>query len=157
MAMAETRALARRLTVATGAATEIGRAGAGAALNQSFMRRQRRITMMIREIMRYRPAAFVLLGALVAAVPAPAAAATAAEVVCAGGVDRTTRILATRVAAMSAEAARHITIGMKCTEAIATLAAQGFVVAVSLDCPAEIFMEAPSGRFCYAILFTAPS
>ena len=113
---------------------------------------------MIREIAGYPWAAFVLLlGVLVAALPMPADAATAAEVVCTGGVDRTTRILATRVAAMSAEAARHITIGMKCTEAIATLTGQGFVVAVSLDCPAEIFMEAPSGRFCYAILFTSPS
>lgn len=113
--------------------------------------------MMIREMMTYLPAAFVSVGALIAAVPAPVAAARAAEVVCTGGVDRATRILATHVAAMSAEAARHITIGMKCTEAIATLAGQGFVVAVSLDCPAEVFMEAPSGRFCYAILFTAPS
>ena len=113
--------------------------------------------MMIREIVRYLPAAFVLFGALVAAVPAPAAAATAAEVVCTGDVDRTTRIVTTRVVAMSAEAAHHITIGMKCTEAIATLAGQGFVVAVSLDCPKEMFMEAPSGRFCYAILFTSQS
>jgi hypothetical protein len=113
--------------------------------------------MMIREMMRYLPAVFVSLGALIVAVPAPVAAARAAEVVCTGGVDRATRILATHVAAMSAEAAHHITIGMKCTEAIATLAGQGFVVAVSLDCPKEMFMEAPSGRFCYAILFTSQS
>jgi hypothetical protein len=113
--------------------------------------------MLIRKMTTCLLAAFMSFGALIAAVPAPVAAARAAEVVCIGGVDRTTRILGTHVAAMSIEAARHITIGMKCTEAIATLAGQGFVVAVSLDCPAELFMEAPSGRFCYAILFTAPS
>jgi hypothetical protein len=112
---------------------------------------------MVRAMTGYLLVGFVSLGALVAAVPVLAAVTPAAEVVCTGGVDRTTRVLATHVAAMSAEAARHITIGMKCTEAIGTLVAQGFVVAVSLDCPAEVFMEAPSGRFCYAILFTGPS
>jgi len=116
-----------------------------------------RTTIMTRAMMRYLLAAFVSLSALVAAVPASAAtAAEAVEVVCIGGVDRATRILATHVSAMSAEAARHLTPGMPCAAALATLVAHGFVVAVSLDCPAEVFMEAPSGRFCYALLFTTP-
>ena len=78
----------------------------------------------------------------------------AGVVMCVGELDLRDGALDTTVRARSDNLRVILPLGTDCTDAVSTLAENGLFVRAAVDCPPEHFMRAPSGLFCFAILFT---